>query len=265
MKSFFLILATLLGLSSCGDNSAPKNTSSGHPALKVGVTAGPHAIIMEFVKKEAEKRGLYIEVKEFSDFVLPNKALDASELDLNSYQHLPYLKEQKKLGLKIESVANTVLMPLGIYSQKHKDLNQIKDQAQITIPNDPTNCGRALILLQTANLIKLKNSENPTILDIVDNPHHLKIVEIEAPQLPHSLPDVDFAIINTDWVVASGLDPKSSLLNEDPKSSPYANIIAIKEGQKDRPEIKEFIEIYQSPETKQFILDHFKNAVIPSF
>jgi len=232
--------------------------------LKVGVTAGPHAIIMEKVKELAKAEGIDIQVIEFNDFILPNVALNDKELDINSYQHQPFLDEQiKSRGYKIKAAGKTVLMPLGIYSNRIKKLADLKDNSKIAIPSDPTNGGRALKLLEKEGLIKLKPVDNPTILDITDNPKKLTILEIDAPQLPRTLDDVDAAVINTDWVLLAGLDPKTALAIED-KNSPYANVFAIREDE-NRPEVEKLIKIYQSDPIKTFILEKFKGAILPAW
>lgn len=231
-------------------------------SLKVGVTAGPHAMIMEKVKELAKAEGIEVEIVEFNDFILPNMALNDSEIDLNSYQHQPYLDEQvANRGYKIKSAGKTVLMPLGIYSNKIKLLTDLKEGAKIAIPNDPTNGGRALKLLEKEGLIKLKASDNPCVLDIIDNPKKLSLLEIDAPQVPRTLDDVDVAITNTDWILLAGIDPQSALATED-KNSPYANIIAIR-SEETRPEVNQLIKIYQSDPIKFFIQDKFKGAILP--
>lgn len=235
-------------------------------AFKIGVTAGPHAMIMEQVKKEAVKAGLDIQIIEFNDFILPNEALNEGELDVNSYQHQPFLTEQiKQKGYKLVSIGKTVLMPMGVYSSKLKALTEIKEGDKIAIPNDPTNAGRALKLLEVNGLLKLNpDVKLPSILDIMENSKKLKIIEIDAPQLPRSLEDVSVAIINTDWVVLAKMDPKTALIMES-KDSPYANILVVQEAKKDKDELKKLIELYHSPRIKSYIEEEFKGAVIPAW
>lgn len=233
--------------------------------LRVGVTAGPHAMIMEQVKKEAKKQGLEIRVVEFNDFLLPNEALQHGEIDVNSYQHQPFLEEQlKSRGYSLIAISKTVLMPMGLYSQKLKRAQDIPDHAVISIPNDPTNEGRALILLEKMGLIKLKNQVNPTLLDITDNPKKLQIKELEAPTLVMTLPDVTAAVINTDWVVLAGMDPKKVLQSES-TDSPYTNIMVIKKGFENRDDIKKLTGLYQSQVIKDYILKTFEGAVVPAW
>jgi D-methionine transport system substrate-binding protein len=232
--------------------------------LKVGVTPGPHAMIMEKVKELAQAEGIDIQIIEFNDYILPNIALNDGEIDINAYQHQPYLDEQvKNRGYKIKAAGKTVLMPLGIYSKKINTLAGLKEGAKIAIPNDPTNGGRAFKLLEKEGLVKLKPSENLTILDIAENPKKLSILEIDAPQIPRALDDVDAAIINTEWVILSGLDPQTALAVEE-KNSPYANVFAIRDNE-NRPEVEKLIKIYQSEPIKAFINEKFKGAILPAW
>lgn len=234
-------------------------------SLKVGVTAGPHDVIMEKIKDLAKTADLDIQIIVFNDLNTLNAALDSGEIDINSYQHQFFLDEQvKNRGYKIKSAGKTVLMPLGVYSQKFQSLKGIKENAKIAIPNDPTNEGRALKLLEREGLIKLTDADNPTPLDILENPHHITFIELEAPQLSRVLMDVDFAIINTDWVFLAGLDPKTALVVEDKNSSPYANVFAVRIDD-NRPEITKLIKLYQSEQMKEFIKERFKGAVLPAW
>lgn len=235
--------------------------------LRVGVTPGPHAQILEFVKPIAARRGLDIKIIEFSDYVVPNEALSAGELEANSFQHLPYLDNQKKdRGYKLEPVATTVNFPLGVYSKKHKSFDQVPNGGTIAIPNDPTNGGRALLLLQDNGVLKLKADVGfkPTVADIVDNPRRLKIIEVDAAQTPRSLDDVEAAAINTNYATPAGLKPSDAILRENPKG-PYVNLVVVRASDKDKPWVKELVASYQSPDVKAFIADTFKGAVIASW
>ena len=240
-------------------------TSPSYAAIKVGVTAGPHGMILEKVKEEAKKQGLEIESIEFSDFILPNMALDQGDLDANSFQHQLYLDDQiKSRGYKITSIGKTVLMPMGIYSNSLKKMDDLKEGSKIGIPNDPSNGARALKLLEKAGVIKLKTVDMPSVLDITENPMKIIIVELEAPQILRSLSDLSCAITNTDWAVLAKIDPQSALLHED-KDSPYANLIAVKDCRKDEADLKKLVEIYHSPVIKDYIMTEFKGAVIPAW
>ena len=228
--------------------------------IKVGVTGGPHEQVMEVVKQVAAKNGLTIKIVEFSDYVQPNAALAGGDLDANSYQHLPYLDAQvKDRGYKLVRVADTVTFPMGIYSKKLKSLS--------AVPNDPTNGGRALLLLQKQGLIKLRADAGlkATPLDIVDNPKKLKIVELDAAQIPRSLDDVDAAAINTNFAMEAGLKPKSDAIAiEDPRG-PYVNIIAIRAADKDKPWVAKLVAAYHSPEVKQYVEGKYAGAVITAW
>jgi D-methionine transport system substrate-binding protein len=236
--------------------------------IKVGATAGPHAQILEAVKPIAAKKGLDIQIVEFSDYVVPNAALEAGDLQANSFQHQPYLDNQKAdRGYKIESVGFTVNFPIGIYSKKYKSWDAIPQGGSLSIPNDPTNGGRVLLLLRDKGALKLKDGVGfkPSVADIVENPRKLKIVEIDAAQTPRTLDDVDAAAVNTNYATQAGLDPvKDAILREDPKG-PYANVIAVRAVDKDKPWVKILVESYQTPEIRDFILTKFKGAVLPAW
>ena len=250
-----------LGLSAgCSQQAAPKVEK----VLKVGVTAGPHAEIMDIVKKVAEKDGLKIEVVEFNDYIQPNVALNQGDIDVNSFQHKPYLDNIiKDRKYDLISVAKTVIFPMAIYSTKFKNIADIPQGAMVAIPNDPTNGGRALLLLEKINVIKLKPGAglNAAVTDIIENPKNIIIKELDAAQIPRSLADIDVAAINTNYAVTAGLVPtKDSIAIED-INSPYANIIAVKTKDKDDPLIQKLIKAYQSDEVKAFIQEHFKGSV----
>ena len=231
-------------------------------ALKVGVTAGPHADIVHKVSNLANKQSLKIEVIEFNDFILPNEALNNGDLDLNSFQHAPYLRGQiQTRGYKFKAIGNTVIMPLGVYSSKIKSLSDLPKNAKIIIPNDPTNGGRALKLLAKNGVIEVKDVASPCLLDITSNLKNISFVEIESALVPRSLPDVDAAITNTDWILQAGLDPKSALVRED-KDSPYVNVIAVRAGDENKEDIQKFVKLYHSPEIKEFIESKYNGAVI---
>lgn len=236
--------------------------------IKIGVTPGPHAQILEAVKPIAAKSGLDIQLIEFSDYVVPNAALDAGDIQANSFQNRPYLDNQKAdRGYKIEAVGLTVNFPIGVYSKKHKNWAEIPDGGKISIPNDPTNGGRALLLLRDKGAIKLKDGVGfkPTVLDVTDNPKKLKFIEVDAAQAPRALDDVDAAVINTNYATQAGLDPvKDPILREDPKG-PYVNLIAVRAADKDKPWVKILVDSYHTAEVKEFVLTKFKGAVLPSW
>ncbi len=235
--------------------------------LKVGVTAGPHAQIMEVVKAEAAKQGLQVQVIEFTDYVQPNVALAAGDLDLNSYQHQPYLDNANAdRGYKLVSVGKTVIYPIGIYSKKIKALDELKEGARIAIPNDPTNGGRGLLVLQNEGLIKLRQDVGlkATPIDVVENPRKLRFIELDAAQLPRSLDDVDAAAVNTNFALEAGLNPQDALVRE-AADSPYANVLVVREQDKGRADIAKLVQIYQTKTVRDFIVQKFGGSVIPAF
>lgn len=232
---------------------------------KIGVTAGPHAQIMDFVKGQAQKQGLNIEIVEFTDYVQPNAALAAGDLDANSYQHKPYLDAQiADRGYPLTDVAYTVTFPMGIYSKKYKSVADLPEGARVGVPNDPTNGGRGLLVLQSQGLIKLRPEAGlkATPIDIVENPKKLRIIELDAAQLPRSLDDLDAAAVNGNYAQSAGLNPVTDAIATEDAKGPYANLIAVRTADKDKDWVKKFVSVYQSPETKKFVDDTFKNAVI---
>lgn len=236
--------------------------------IKVGATGGPHAEILEQVKKLAEKDGLKLQIVEFSDYIQPNAALAAGDLDANSYQHQPYLDAQvKDRGYKLVSIGTTITFPMGVYSKKIKSLQNLKNGARIGVPNDPTNGGRALLLLQAQGLIKLKTDVGlkATPLDVSANPRKLKIIELDAAQLPRSLDDFDAAVINGNFAESAGLSPTRDGIAMEAVKGPYVNVIAVRSEDQDKPWAAKLIKAYHSPEIKKFVLEKYKNAVVPSW
>jgi len=233
--------------------------------LKIGVTAGPHAQIFEQVKKLADQQGLKLQIVEFSDYVQPNAALHAGDLDANSYQHKPYLDAQiKDRGYKFAVAANTVNFPIGLYSKKVKKLADLKEGARFGIPNDPTNGGRVLLLLQAQGLVKLKDGAGlkATPLDVVSNPKKLRFVELDAAQLPRSLDDLDASAINTNFAISAGLNPKSDAIVLEAADSPYVNLLVVREADKNKPWVAQLVKVYQSEEIRRFIDTQFKGSVL---
>jgi D-methionine transport system substrate-binding protein len=236
--------------------------------IKIGVTAGPHAQIMEVVKPIAARNGLDIEIVPYTDYALANGAVDAGDLQANSFQNQPYLDNQKaEKGYKIEAVALTVNFPVGIYSRKFKSWNAVPQGAVLTIPGDPTNRGRFLLLLQDKGMLKLKPDVGfkPAVTDIIENPKNLKIVEVEAAQTARGLDDGDIAGINTNYATQAGLDPvRDPLLREDAKG-PYTNLIAVRSADKDKPWVKLLVDSYHTAAVRNFVLEKFEGAAQPAW
>ena len=247
-----------------GDKKEAKKADPNKPVI-VGVNPGPHAIIMDNVKKIAEKKGLKIEVKEFSDFVTPNSALAAGEIWANSFQHEPFLKAtmKKEPSFKLAKAFNTALFPINIYSKKLKPGDKIPDGAKIAIPNDPTNGGRSILLLASHGLLKVKNPQDitTTVNDITENPHKFQIIELEAAAIPRSLDDVTCAAINTTYALNAGLNPATDPILRETADSLYVNIVAVQEKDLNDPRLKIFKEAYQSKENGDFIKKKFPGSV----
>ena len=236
--------------------------------IKVGVTAGPHAEILEQVKKVAETDGLKIQIVEFSDYIQPNAALNAGDLDANSYQHLPYLEAQiRDRGYKLTSIAYTVNFPMGVYSKKVKDLAALPNGARVGVPNDPTNGARGLLVLESAGLIKLKPGAGlkATPLDVVENPKKVRIVELDAAQLPRALDELDAAAINTNYAIPAGLSPTKDAIASEGAKAPYVNIIAVRMQDKDKPVFARLVKAYQSPEVKAFVEQKYQKAIVTAW
>ena len=257
-------LAAALAFAAPGAHADPQT-------LKIGTMSGPDAQIWTEVTKVAAREGLAIKVIEFNDYVQPNAALDAGDLDANSFQHQPYLDSQiKQRGYKIVNAGLTYISPLGIYSKKLKSLKDLPQGAKVAVPNDPSNENRALLLLQTQGVIKLRagagtNGNNATALDVAENPKKIKLVELDAAQLPRSLADVDAAAINTNFALSAGLQPTKDAIALEDIHSPYANLIAVRTQDKDKPWVKKLVAAYQSEDVRQFIKTQFKGSVVPSF
>ena len=250
----------------CGAEN--KDASAGKNSLKVGVTPGPHAEVMEVVKKVAANDGLKIEIIEFSDYIQPNVALNQGEIDVNSYQHQPFLDAQvKDRGYKIETLAKTILFPMGVYSKQLTAIDQIADGAVVAIPNDPSNGGRALNILEKAGLIKLRQDAglSATAADIAENPKHIVVRELEAAQIPLSLTDVSLAVINTNYAVSAGLVPTKDALFLEGTDSPYANILVVRTADKDGEAYQKLVKAYHSDEVKQFVNAHFAGSGIATW
>jgi D-methionine transport system substrate-binding protein len=235
--------------------------------LTVGTIAGPETDLVVAAKNIAEKKyGLSIKIVEFNDYNLPNAALEDGSLDVNVYQHKPYLDAaMKNHGYHLVIVGKTFIYPMGIYSKRFKNLSELPQNAWIAIPNDPSNEARALQLLQQANLITLKNPNSTSIADIQSNPKNLKFKELDAAQLPRILPDVDAAIINTGFAIPAGLSPIKDALFIENKDSPYVNLVVMKKGNPKKEQIELFVKALHDPAVKEKAKELFGDAAIPAW
>lgn len=256
-------------ISGCGGDKKPAASSAAvKNEISVGITPGYSEQVMEYAAKEAAKQGLTVNIKTFSDYVNPDQALAAGDIDLNSFQHGPFLQAfNEKNGTHLVSIGNTYLAPLRVYSNKITSIKDVPDGAKVSIPNDPSNGGRALLLLDHNGLLKLKPGTDPTkatINDIAENPKKLEIIELEAAQLPRSLDDVTISVINAGYAKSANLDSKKALATED-NTSPYVNIIAAREQDKDNPTYQKFVKIFQSDNVRKYINDNFSDGLVPAF
>ena len=236
--------------------------------LSVAASPVPHAEILEFVKPALAKEGVNLKVKVFTDYIQPNVQVAEKRLDANFFQHQPYLDEfNKAKGTNLVSVAAVHLEPLGAYSSKYKKLDEIKDASTVVIPNDATNGGRALLLLDKAGLIKLKDLTNilSTVKDITSNPKNLKFRELEAATIPRVLTQVDLALINTNYALEAKLNPEKDALVIEGSDSPYVNILVARPDDKDSADMQKLVAALHTPEVKAFILEKYKGAIVPAF
>jgi len=236
--------------------------------LSVAATPVPHAEILEFVKPMLAKEGVELDVKVFTDYIQPNIQVDQKRMDANFFQHKPYLDEfNAGRGTSLVTVTGVHIEPFGAYSSKIESLDQLKDGAVVAIPNDPTNGGRALLLLQNAGLIKLSDSSKITATprDIAENPKDLDFKELEAATLPRILNQVDLALINTNYALEAGLNPTEDALVIEGADSPYVNILVSRPDNKDSEAMKKLANALTSDEVKAFIMDQYEGAVVPAF
>ena len=236
--------------------------------LSVAATPVPHAEILEFVKPQLAEQGVELDVKVFTDYVQPNIQVDQKRMDANFFQHQPYLDEfNDGRGTDLVTVTGVHVEPFGAYSSKIESLDDLKDGAVVAIPNDPTNGGRALLLLQKAGLITLKDESKITATprDIAENPKNLDFKELEAATLPRILNQVDMALINTNYALEAGLNPTEGALVIEGSDSPYVNILVARPDNKDSDAMKKLAAALNSEEVRTFILDNYEGAVVPAF
>ena len=273
-------VALTLSLAACGSNggSAGGSSSSAGSAaagsngettvLNVAASATPHAEILEQCVPILAEQGIDLQVHVYDDYVVPNTAVEEGEEDANYFQHVPYLDEfNASNGTHLVSVAGVHIEPMGIYAGKTTSLDALADGAQIAVPNDPTNEGRALLLLQSQGLIKLKDDAglSATPNDIVENPKNLSFVELEAAILPNSIDDVDLSVINSNYALQAGLNPTSDSLALESSDSPYVNVLVVKEGNEENPAVLALVDALHSDTIRNFITETYDGAVVPAF
>ncbi len=255
-----LALALLTSIATLGKISADEKK-----LIRIGVSPSPHAEIIEQIKGELEEKGIKIEVQEFTDYNTPNLALAEGDIDANYFQHIPFFDDFKeKENLDLEILCGVHIEPMGIYSEKHKSLDELEDGAEIFIPEDTVNGARALALLQANGIITLKEDAGleATERDIVDNPKNIKITALEAATLAQTYGDADFAVINGNYAIQNGLNPLKDSLALENEKSPYTNIIAVRTGDAKKEEFQALKEALQSEKVKDFIEKKYEGAVV---
>ncbi|MDY3291841.1 MAG: MetQ/NlpA family ABC transporter substrate-binding protein [Parolsenella sp.] len=265
-----------LALTACGGNSGAttavaSSSAASDNVITVGASPSPHAEILEAIKPELEAQGYELKVVEYSDYVQPNVALSEGDLDANYFQHLPYLENYNtENGTDLASAGAIHFEPMGLYAGKSSNITNVPDGAKIAVPSDATNEARALLLLQDQGVIKLTDGVGleATANDIVENPHNVELVEVEAAAVPRSLQDVDFGVINGNYALSAGLDTSATLASEGADSEAaqtYANIIAVRNGDENSEKTQALLKALTSDTARKFIEDTYKGSVIPVF
>ncbi|WP_314847219.1 MetQ/NlpA family ABC transporter substrate-binding protein [Treponema lecithinolyticum] len=237
----------------------------GKQVLKVGATPEPHAEMLKLISKDLQNEGVRLEIIEFTDYVTPNAALESGQIDANFFQHIPYLQSfNEEQGTHLVSAGGVHIEPLALYSKKYSALEQLSDGAVIAIPNDPTNEGRSLLLLQSAQLIRLKENAGITATpaDIAENPKKLKFREIEAASLPRVLADTDAAVINGNYAIPAGLSAAQNGLFVEGSDSPYVNVVAVKKGNENDERIAALMQALRSEKIAAFIAERYPNGEV---
>ena len=275
--SLALALVLSLSLAACGSKKeeAPAAAPAETPAkttepvvLNVAASSTPHAEILEQVVDVLAEQGIDLQIHEYGDYVVPNTAVEEGEEDANYFQHIPYLESfNEKEGTHLVSVGGIHIEPMGVYAGKTASLEELPDGAEIAVPNDPTNEGRALLLLEAQGLIKLADSSNleATPNDIVDNPKNLTFKELEAAMIPNAVDEVDLSVINVNCALEAGFNPTEDALAIEDANSPYVNIVAVKEGNENNPAVLALVEALQSDTVRDFINETYGGAVVPAF
>jgi D-methionine transport system substrate-binding protein len=268
--SLFLALSLALVLAACGTSSKDSSSDKGVTKLVVGASNVPHAVILKQAKPILKKQGIDLEIKEFTDYVLPNKALASKQLDANYFQHIPYLNAQnKQFGYGFVNAGGIHIEPIGIYSKKYKKLSDLPDGAHLIMSSSVPDHGRLLSLLEAQGLIKLKegiDKTTATVKDVVDNPKHLVFdTKYEAALLPkiYQNGEGDAVLINSNYAIGAGLNPMKDAIALEDKNSPYVNVIAVRKGDENKPAIKKLVEVLHSKEIQDFIIKKWGGSVVP--
>lgn len=269
MKRLFVLLLASLLLAACsGASSGGADDAANRQVLTVAATAVPHAEILEAVKPLLASQGIDLKIKVFADYVQPNAQVVEKTIDVNYFQTKPYLEAYNaQHGTNLTPIVGVHIEPFGAYSRKYRRLDQLPDGAAVSLPNDPSNDSRALLLLAKHGLIGLRDPSNQlaTVKDITANPKHLKFREMEAAMLPRTLDEVDLALINTNYALAAQLNPqKDALLIED-RNSPYVNYLVGRPDNRDDPKVRALAKALTSATVKNFIAQHYHGAVLPAF
>ncbi|MGR6835739.1 MetQ/NlpA family ABC transporter substrate-binding protein [Syntrophomonas erecta] len=273
MKRFLVLtLVLLLSISSlvgCAvGNDKDSQPSAQADKIVVGATAKPHAEILEVVKPLLAEQGVNLEIKEFTDYALLNPALKDKQIDANFFQHIPYLDDYNaKNNADLKWVVKVHNEPMGVYSKQIDDIGKTADGFTVGIPNDATNGGRALLVLESAGLIKLKQGVGvlATDRDIVENPQNLDIKMMDAPMLARALEDLDLCVINSNYALEANLNPVKDSIFMEPKDSPFANVLVVRAGDENKESVQKLIKALQSPEVKKFLEDNYPDSCVPSF
>jgi D-methionine transport system substrate-binding protein len=264
-RRLFLVAAlAAVSVAACSKGGGASSANT----LSVAATAVPHAEILEFVKPKLATQGLELKIKVFNDYVQPNLVVDQGRMDVSYFETKPYLDEfNRTRGTHLVTVAGIHVEPFGAYSRKWKSLDQLPQGAVVALPNEPSNTGRALLLLQKAGLVTLRDPNNPlaTVKDVVANPKGLQFKELEAPALPRVLDQVDLALINTNYALDAKLNPTRDALALESSDSPYVNFLVSREDNRNDPRVLKLAAALRSPEVKGFILKKYEGAVLPAF
>lgn len=261
-NALLLLTLSLLALLAAGCGAKP----SAENVIKVGATAVPHAEVLEAIKDELAERGYELDITVFNDYVLPNKALSEGQLDANYFQHVPYLEKMNETdNLGLVYTVKVHVEPMGLYSKRIASLEELADGATVAIPNDATNGARALLLLEAHGLIRLNDKDLVSVLDIVENPRNLRFQELDAPALPRTLEDVDASVINTNYALEAGLNPTADAIIIEGADSPYANILAVRQGDETAEKIRVLGEVLNSDVVRRFIETKYQGAIVPAF